>query len=320
MLEIAAELSCNHLGNEARAQAICVAAAKAGATLFKVQVWEPGTMCLNEHFTLSSGPWAGRRLVDLYEEAWTPWAWLPALFKLARELGMEPFGAAFDKASVDYLDSLGVKRHKVASFELVDLPLIRYMADRGKPLLLSTGMATARDVKEAASSAMSSGVDVTLLACTSAYPADPADARLGVWAEGARWGLSDHSPGIGVACAAAALGASYIEKHLTLRRSDGGPDAGFSLEPLEFAALVSECRRAEAAVQERKRPAKGENRQLRRSLYVARYTPAGTPLELNQNVRTARPALGMPCDTSLQGKTAARDLMAGEPLTAECLA
>jgi len=322
VLEICAELSCNHLGSFDRAMKIAEEASKAGADLFKVQVWEPGTMCVDKTYTLDKGPWAGRRLFELYEEAWTPWVWLPPLFARCRELGMEPFGAAFDNASVDYLESLGVKRHKVASFELTDLPLIRYMASKGKPMLISTGMATDEEIDVAYNLARDTGIDypdTILLKCTSAYPADVRDAELWVmriWALGnGRAGISDHSIGVGVAAAAAALGATYIEKHLTLSRADGGPDSGFSMEPGEFAAMVTAARQANLAIQRRSSTPKGEDRTLRRSLWVVKDTPAGTPLILGENVRTARPALGLPCGTDLTDAQAPRDLKAGTPLT-----
>lgn len=323
-LEICAEMSCNHLGSLDRAKAIVRAAAAAGADLFKVQVWEPDTMCLDRAYKLDGGPWVGRTLFDLYHEAWTPWEWLPELFDLARTLGMEPFGAAFDCASVDYLETLGVKRHKVASFELVDLPLIRYMASKGKPMILSAGMATEAEIIAAVAEASD---EVTLLACTSAYPAKSfyLNTGCGWWGfntkSGAKTkpGLSDHSMGCGVACAAAYIGSVYIEKHLTLARADGGPDAGFSMEPDEFAMMVVECRRAKGAVWAPERGTKpGEAPHLRRSLYVAKDTAAGQPLVLCGNVRTSRPALGLPCDSRLT--VALRNLRAGEPLTQECMA
>lgn len=327
MLEICAELSASHLGQRNRAFDIAKAAADAGANLFKVQVWQPGTMTVDREYRLERGPWAGRRLFDLYDEAWTPWSWLPGLFAYCRELGMEPFGAAFDNASVDFLCDLGVDRLKIASFELVDLPLIRYMASKGKPMILSTGMATGDEAECAFWLARGPGIlvqnEVTMLACTSAYPADASDANLkgmrGMF--GGPFGLSDHTPGIGVACAAAALGASYIEKHLCLARADGGPDAGFSLEPAEFKQLVTECRRAVASVGEvRYGPKAGEDQSLRRSLWVVKRTEAGQPLILGDNIRTARPAFGLPCSTPLEGKTAARYLPENTPLTADCLA
>lgn len=319
---IVAEMSANHLGSLVRALKIVDAAADAGADLFKVQCWTRDTMCIDRTYTLTSGPWKGRKLFDLYREAHTPWEWLPAIFQRARDLGLIPFSAAFDRESVDFLESLGVDRHKVASFELVDLPLIRYMASKGKPMILSTGMATEDEVDSACDA--TDGIparDVLLLKCTSAYPADASDANLATRRDWSRWGLSDHTPGIGVACAAAALGASMIEKHLTLSRADGGPDAGFSLEPREFKQLVTECRRAAASIGKVKYgPTAGESTELRRSLWVKHPIQQGEPLELGRNVCTARPAKGLPCSTDLAGKRARWDLAAGVPLAAEMLA
>ena len=318
---IVAEMSANHLGSLVRALKIVDAAADAGADLFKVQCWTRDTMCIDRTYTLTSGPWKGRKLFDLYREAHTPWEWLPAIFQRARDLGLIPFSAAFDRESVDFLESLGVDRHKVASFELVDLPLIRYMASKGKPMILSTGMAT---VDEIAAACAAAGDDWITLLCTSAYPADASEAGL-LTAEvcwgGERWGLSDHTPGIGVACAAAALGASMIEKHLTISRADGGLDAAFSLEPAEFKQLVTECRRAAASIGEVKYgPTPGESTELRRSLWVKQHIQQGEFLELGRNVCTARPAKGLPCSTDLSGKRARWDLAAGVPLAAEMLA
>lgn len=167
-IEFVAELSANHLGSLDRALELVDAAAEAGATAFKLQTWERDTMCIDRSYTLDSGPWKGRRLFELYREAWTPWDWHPIIFDYVRAKGMIPFSAAFDMASVDFLESLGVDRHKVASFELTDLPLIRYMARTGKPIILSTGMATKEEAVEAC---MAASINpVTLLACTSAYP------------------------------------------------------------------------------------------------------------------------------------------------------
>jgi len=326
---IVAEMSANHLGSLARAHAIVDAAADAGADAVKLQTWSPDTMCIDTNFVLQHGPWAGRRLVDLYREAFTPWEWHAELFDHARQRGLVPFSAAFDCAAVDFLETLGVDRHKVASFELVDLPLIRHMASKGKPMILSTGMATQKEVADAYCIAIASGAPhVTLLTCTSAYPADAADANLKrmTWGlstirDGEKhWtspGLSDHTMGIGVACAAAALGATMIEKHLTLSRADGGPDAGFSMEPAEFAQMVVECRRAAAAIGEvRYGPGPNESTELRRSLWVSKDIKAGEPLVLGVNVVTARPALGAPPSMSLQGKVALLDQKAGTPLNA----
>lgn len=321
---IVAELSANHLGSFTRAMEIVDAAAAAGADAVKVQTWKQGTMCVSDHL-LHSGPWRGRRLRDLYEEAHLPWEWHRPLFERARKHGMVPFSAAFDRESVDFLELLGVDRHKVASFELVDLPLIRHMASKRRPMILSTGMATTAEVDAAMSAAEKGGCpEITLAHCTSSYPADASQADLATMAfrNYAHMGLSDHTLGHTVAVAATALGAVYIEKHLTLRRGDGGPDAEFSLEPGEFKTLVAECRRAAAAIGGvRNGPIQGEHPELRRSLWVVRDVRRGDRLVLGENVRTARPALGLACDTRLEevGRRAARDLVAGEPLTLECI-
>jgi N-acetylneuraminate synthase len=254
------------------------------------------------------------------------WEWHAELFDHARDLGLEPFSAAFDRESVDFLETLDVKRHKVASFELVDLPLIRCMASKGKPMILSTGMATEGEISNAVRAAFSgagAAFDITLLRCTSAYPAPAEDAHLAILAE-TTWplyGLSDHTLGIGVAVAATALGATYIEKHLTISRADGGPDAGFSMEPAEFAQLVTECHRAADAIGEVKYgPGPNESTALRRSLWVCKDIAAGEPLRLGDNVCTARPALGLPCSTNLEGLRASAALRAGTPLTQEGIA
>ena len=316
---IVAEMSCNHLGSLDRALAIVDTAAATGADAIKVQVWEPDTMCIDPRQAIV---WQGKAMsmMALYREAWTPWEWLPILFARARDHGLVPFGAAFDRASVDLLEALDVDRHKVASFELTDLPLIRYMASKGKPMILSTGMASYMEIWEA-QQCIPGGLEMTTLKCTSSYPADASDANLAAARIWPRWGLSDHSPGIGVAVAAAALGAEMIEKHLTLSRSDGGHDASFSMEPAEFARLVVECRRAAAAIgQVKLGPSEGEHPELRRSLWVRKPLREGDPLILGDNVVTARPAMGMHCDTNLAGRVARHDSPAGVPLTQGMLA
>ncbi len=271
-------------------------------------------MCLDRSSTLQHGPWAGRRLFDLYRECWTPWDWLPDLFDYAQRLGIEPFGAAFDRRSVDFLEELGVKRHKIASFELTDLGLVRYAASKGKPLILSTGMATLEEIDQALQ-ASAAAPHVTLLLCTSAYPADASQANLArMWRIQRDCGLSDHTPGIGVACVAAALGATIIEKHLTLSRADGGPDAGFSLEPHEFKQLVAECRRADAAVgDDAFGPTPGEDVTLRRGWWTTQPVKAGQSLA--GLVRTARPCLGLPASVDVAPMHAAEDLPAFAPIT-----
>lgn len=318
---IVAEMSANHLGSLDRALKIVESAAEAGADAIKLQTWSPDTMCIDHGYTLEHGPWAGRKLFDLYREAWTPWDWHKPIFDRARELGLIPFSAAFDRDSVDFLETLEVDRHKVASFELTDLPLIRYMASKGKPIILSTGMAERVEIGQALLAA--TGVEITMLCCTSAYPADATDANLATFADGwgDNWGLSDHTPGIGVACAAAALGATMIEKHLTLARSDGGPDAGFSLDPQEFKQLVTECRRASASIGEVKYgPSQSESTALRRSLWVCVDVKAGEELILGANVVTARPALGLSPSYDLTGKRAKLDIKGGSALKQEMIA
>jgi len=319
---IVAEMSANHLGSLERALRIVDAAADAGADCLKVQTWTPGRMCIDTSYTLDHGPWAGQRLADLYEQAFLPWEWHKPIFERARERGLIPFSAAFDRESVDFLETLGVDRHKVASFELTDLPLIRYMASKGKPMILSTGMATMEEISAAF---LSANQPLTVLKCTSAYPAPLASCNLAVLREWRRIGfplvgLSDHTMGHDAAIVATALGATMIEKHLTLSRSDGGPDAGFSVEPHEFRSLVDAVRCASLALGAvRYGPQPGEDTSLRRSLWVLRDISRGEPLRLGDNVVTARPATGLPPDTTLEGVRAARYLLARTPLHAEDL-
>lgn len=315
---IVAEMSANHLGSLTRALQIVDAAAEAGAEAIKVQTWSHGRMCIDRSYTLDRGPWAGRKLAELYEEAFLPWDWHPAIFARARMHGLIPFSAAFDCAAVDFLETLGVDRHKVASFELTDLPLIRYMASKGKPMILSTGMATWLEIQNAIIAAARVS-EIIVLRCVSAYPALLGDMNIATLtklaARADRVGLSDHTITNDAAVVATALGATMIEKHLTLSRADGGPDAGFSLEPHEFKGMVQAVRRAAAAIGEVKYgPQPGEDTSLRRSLWVARDVSVGEPLRLGDNVVTARPALGLPCSTDLTGCVATHGLKAGTPL------
>jgi sialic acid synthase SpsE len=309
---IVAEMSCNHLGSLERARQLVVAAAGAGVDGFKVQVWSPDTMVLDRSIPAPK-PWGGT-LFDLYREAWTPWEWLPDLFKQARGLGLVPFGAAFDAESVDYLESLEVPYHKIASNEITDIPLIKKMASTGKRVYLSSGAASIEDLSAAVRVV---GHNAFVLACTSEYPADARDAGLNKWAGFGQWGISDHTVGHGVSVAAVALGATYVEKHLTMDRGDGGPDAEFSLEPAEFKELVIACRQAHEATQ--RCPEQPTRKALRRSLWVRQDTTSGSPLVLGENVCTARPAQGLPPSFDLTGKTASRDLKANTPLTEDCL-
>lgn len=256
---IVAELSANHLGSLDRALDIVSAAAHAGADAVKLQTYTPEQM-VEPHVMISAGPWNGAHALTLYRACQVPREWHEPLFAHAAALGIEAFSSVFHPDDVDFLETLGCPRYKIASFELTDYTLIRHAAITGKPIIISTGMAMLKEIAAAAHAAAGCE-DLTLLKCTSAYPALPADANLaagralggytfGRSAKGTKWGVSDHTLGIGVAVAAAALGASMIEKHLTLRRTDGGPDAGFSMEPDEFAQMVTECRRAAEAVGE----------------------------------------------------------------------
>ncbi len=251
---IVAELSANHLGSFGRAIAIVEAAARAGADAVKLQTFTPEQMA-DADTVVEEGPWAGCNLVDLYRRAHVPREWHAQLFQRARALGMAAFSSVFHPDDVDFLEGLGCPMYKIASFELLDLPLIYRAARTGRPIVMSTGMATFEEIEKAVLATKAAGcTDLTLLKCTSAYPASPTDANLATGPSMAscwkrvRWGVSDHTMGIGVAVAAAALGATMIEKHLTLRRSHGGPDASFSMEPEEFAQMVTECRRAEQAI------------------------------------------------------------------------
>lgn len=323
-LKLVAEVSANHLGQFDRALRIIDAAAAAGATHVKLQTWALDTMCLTD-YTLDKGPWAGRKLADLYREAYTPWEWHEDLFTYARHIGLTPFSTPFDRESVDFLEGLDCPIYKISSFELVDIPLIKYVASKGKPMVMSLGMATIPEII-AAYSASSACADRTFLKCTSAYPADIADANLATIPDLRGWlgvgvGLSDHSPGHAVAAAAVALGATVVEKHLTLSRADGGPDAGFSLEPQEFAEMVKACREAEKARGEPSYgPAEGESTALRRSVYIAKDLKAGDAIA-EDNIRTARPALGIQPSAIPQviGRRLRHDAAYGTPLTMDLL-
>ena len=252
---IVAELSCNHGGSLDRALELVRAAADAGANAVKLQTWTPGTMVSDHAAVMETGPWAGQNLAKLYEEAHTPWHWHKPIFDYAQSRGIEAFSTPFDVGALEFLETLGCPRYKIASFEIIDLDLIKSVAATGKPLIMSTGMATRKEIALATVAAYSQKCrDLTLLKCTSAYPASAEDANLATMqalARGYPWcgvGLSDHTRGIGVAVGAAALGATVIEKHLTLLRADGGPDAAFSMEPDEFEDMVIACRQAAAAI------------------------------------------------------------------------
>lgn len=325
--KIIAELSCNHLGNLDRALALVDAAAEAGADAVKLQCWAPDRMVLDRGYRIRGGPWDGRVLADLYREAWTPWDWYGDIFARAREHGIEAFASVFDAEALAFLERIGCPRYKIASFELVDLPLIRAVAHVGKPLILSTGMASADEIRDAVTTACRGRLGpagVTVLQCTSAYPAGVEEANLCML----RYlrdrylvdvGVSDHTLGATVPAVAAAMGAAMVEKHLCLSRADGGPDAGFSSEPAEFAAMVRLVREAAAVMgAPRYGPVPGEaaHAALRRSLYWALPIAAGETIT-PEHIRTARPAAGLPPKMldSLIGRAATRAASAGEPVT-----
>ncbi len=326
-----AELSGNHNGSLARAQEMVQAAAAAGADAIKAQTYTPDTITLRSSRPefLAYGPWEGRTLYDLYAEAAMPWEWQETLAAQATGLGMEFFSSAFDPSSVEFLEAMGVPCHKIASFELVDLPLIECVAATGKPLIMSTGMATLAEIEEAVRVARSAGArDLVLLACTSAYPAPAQDARLGriphlASTFGVVAGLSDHTVGPEVPIAATALGAKVIEKHFTLRRADGGVDSAFSLEPKEFTAMVRSVRVVEAAVGDASygpTEADASGLQYRRSLFIVRDVRAGEIID-DTAVRSVRPALGLHPRflRDVIGRRARADLETGTPLAWELL-
>jgi N-acetylneuraminate synthase len=328
-----AELSGNHNGDINRAFAILEAAAAAGADGVKLQTYTADTLTIDHdgpEFRIEGGPWDGYTLYQLYEEAHTPWDWHQDLFDKGRELGLTVFSTPFDPTAVTFLEGLDTPAYKIASFEVLDLPLIERCAATGKPMILSTGLANSQEIGEAVAAARGAGCrDLVLLHCVSGYPTDPRDANvrtvphLGQTFD-AIPGLSDHTPGIAVSVAAVALGACFIEKHLTLSRADGGPDAGFSLEPVEFADLVQNCRTAWESLgrvtDERTESERG-NAALRRSLYVVADVAAGDTFT-EDNLRSIRPGHGLAPKhlPDLLGRRAARDLRRGTALAWDMVA
>lgn len=330
-----AEMSGNHNGDLARALEIVDAVAAAGAHALKIQTYTADTLTIDSDAPAfrvrgDHGLWGDRNLYSLYQEAHTPWEWHSEIFDRARSHGLIPFSTPFDPTSVAFLEDLGVELYKTASAEIVDLPLLREVARTGKPVVVSTGMATLSEIDAAVTALRDAGcTELVLLACTAAYPAEPEEARLGniqVLREAfdVPVGLSDHTLGTGVAVAAAALGATVIEKHLTLDRDDGGVDSEFSLTPAEFAALVVGAEQARVAVgsgvafgpteQERAVLA------LRRSLYVVADVVAGEKVT-SHNVRSIRPAGGLPADdfARVEGRTFSKSVSRGTALSWDLL-
>ena len=331
---VIAEMSGNHNGDLERALELVRAAAAAGAHAVKIQTYTAHTITLDVDspmFRLSADHplWPDRRLYDLYTEAHTPWEWHEPIFALAQELGMLAFSAPFDPTAVEFLAGLGVPLMKSASSEITDLPLIRAIAGTGLPTIISTGTATMGEIDAAVRAARGTGnEDLVVLACTASYPA-PAEASnlrgIPVLRDAldVQVGLSDHTLGIGASVAAVALGATVIEKHLTLDRADGGVDADFSLDPDEFAALVRETRTAWLAMGEARigpKQIEKEGLRFRRSLFVSRDVRAGEKVSAD-NVRSVRPADGMPPDSyaDIEGRVFRRDVAMGTPMSLDLL-
>ena len=327
------EISGNHNGSLDRALALIDAAADTGCDAIKLQTYTPDTLtldCDGPGFRIEGGPWDGRTLHDLYAEAHTPYGWHAALFDRARARGVTVFSTPFDETAIDLLEGLGAPAYKIASFEATDHGLIAAAARTGKPLIISTGLASFEEIGAAAETARANGCSqLVLLHCISAYPApvDQANVRTVphlAEAFGCVSGLSDHTLGSAASVASIALGGAVIEKHFTLARADGGPDAGFSLEPAEFASLVRDCKDAWAALGHAsyaRKPAEAANAQFRRSLYVADDVAEGAALTPG-NVRSIRPGFGLaPVHLpSVLGRAAARPLSKGEPLSWDMIA
>ena len=332
---VIAEMSGNHNQSLERALEIVDAAAKSGAHALKIQTYTAETMTIDireREFFISDEKslWKGESLFDLYKKAYTPWEWHEAIFDRAKKHKMLAFSTPFDRTAVDFLENLNAPCYKIASFENTDLPLIRYVAATGKPMIISTGMATFAELDETVDAARSAGCkDLVLLKCTSTYPSTPDDSNILTIPEmraryGCEIGLSDHTMGIGVAVAAVALGATVIEKHFTLKRADGGVDSAFSMEPQEMAQLVIETERAwQAMGKVQNGPTEKEKASLvfRRSLYVVNDVKAGEKFTA-QNVRAIRPGYGIAPKfyDEVIGKTAKRDITRGTPLSHDLIA
>ncbi|KTC81432.1 pseudaminic acid synthase [Legionella brunensis] len=327
---IIAELSANHNGNLENALRIIKEAKLAGADAIKLQTYRPDTITINcdtEDFCIEGGLWGGKTLYQLYEEAHMPWEWHEPLFNYARELGITIFSSPFDTTAVDLLESLNAPAYKIASFEAIDLPLIKYVARTGKPMIISTGLANAQEIEEAINAAREGGCkELAILHCVSGYPAPAADYNLRTIPDmlqrfGVVTGLSDHTIDNITAITSVALGASIIEKHVTLNRSGGGPDDSFSLEPNELKALCRDSKIAWEAlgkVDYGCKPSEQPNIKFRRSLYIVKSVKSGEVFTQN-NIKSIRPGYGMGPKfyEKILGKKALRDIPEGTPLKKE---
>ena len=326
---IIAEMSANHLQKFDNAVKLIKAAKEAGADAIKLQTYTPDTItidCNNEYFQIKQGTlWDGQTLYELYKKAHTPWEWQPKLKKITEEEGLIFFSSVFDKTSVDFLEKINVPAYKIASFEITDIPLIEYAASKGKPVIISTGIATLSDIEEAVNACKRMGNEqIALLKCVSAYPTPLEDVNLRTIPNLAETfktvvGLSDHSLSISVPIASVALGACIIEKHLTLDRKLGGPDAAFSLEPEEFKVMVKSVREAEKALGEvsyNLTEKMKKSREFSRSLFIVKDIKAGETF-IEENIRSIRPGYGLPPKylKNILGKRATQDIKKGIPLS-----
>lgn len=327
-----AEMSANHAGSKEYAKEIIHAAKESGADCIKIQTYTADTItidCHNSYFAIEDGTWKGENLYGLYQKAYTPWEWQAELKEEAEKIGLDFFSTPFDPTSVEFLESIGMDFYKIASFELVDIPLIKYVASKGKPIIMSVGMGTLEEVTEAVEAVRSMGNNqLALLKCSSAYPAITDEMKLSVMVDmrerfGLPTGLSDHSLGSLGAVTAVAMGASIIEKHFCLDRKIKNPDSSFSMEPAEYAAMVRDIRLAEKAVGT---PAYGPeesemgNLAFRKSIFVVKDIKTGERLTPD-NIRVIRPSAGLKPKyyERVLGKVVTRDLPFGTPLSLEVI-
>lgn len=323
---IIAEMSANHAGSLDYAKEIVYAAKEAGADCIKLQTYTADTItmnCNNKYFHIGNGTWEGENLYNLYKKAYTPWEWQAELKELADKIGIDMFSTPFDKTAVDFLEEIGMDFYKIASFELVDIPLVEYVASKNKPIIMSTGMGTAEEIKDAVETIRRFHNDLILLKCSSAYPAITNQMNLNTMVDmkerfGVNVGLSDHSMGSMGAVMAVAMGASVIEKHFCISRTIKNPDSSFSMEPQEFADMVRDIRSCELAkgnVHYGPQPQEMSNTNFRKSIFVAADIKAGEVFT-ETNIRVVRPAYGMAPKyyKDILGKVATRDLEFGTPL------